>query len=229
MLYKPIYTAHALYRLTNMNKSFDEKELERETFIDSTQDGLMEFLLGVSMIGVAAASKSLLFIPLFIVPLVLGRQIAEFVRRRLTYPRIGYVKLKEEPAGKAVGGVFLYEFIILMVSAVFIWVQYGDVMEFRVWASWSSLITAVLLLGLFLYLHDKSGKKRYLAIGVLSVLIGLVFSVISFDLTFPYLFGYFGPGVVLYFLLLGSLMLFGGIIQLIGFVSQNPVSAEDRD
>ena len=58
---------------------------------------------------------------------------------------------------------------------------------------------------------------------------GLAFSVISFDLTFPYLFGYFGPGVVLYFLLMGGLMLFSGIIQLIGFVSQNPVSAEDGD
>jgi len=210
-----------------MNQSFDEKELERETFIDSTQDGLMELLMGVSMIGVAAASKSLLFIPLFIVPLVLGRQIAESVRRRLTYPRIGYVKLKEEPAGEAIGGVLLYEFIILMVSAAFIWILYGDAMEFRVWASWSSLITAVLLLGLFLYLHDKSGEKRYLAVGVLSVLTGLVFSVIRFDLAFPYLFGYFGPGVVLYFLLMGILMLFSGIVQLMGFVSQNPVSAEE--
>ena len=66
LLYKPIYTAHALYPLTNMNQTFDEKELERETFIVSTQDGLMELFLGVSMIGVAAASKSLLFIPLFI-------------------------------------------------------------------------------------------------------------------------------------------------------------------
>ncbi|MCW4051395.1 MAG: hypothetical protein NWE89_16860 [Candidatus Bathyarchaeota archaeon] len=212
-----------------MNQSFDEKELEREMFLDSTQDGLMELLLGVSMMGVAAASKSLIFIPLFIVPLVFGRQISEFVRRRLTYPRIGYVKLREEPAGKAIGGVFLYEFVILMVSAVFIWIRYGDVMEFRLWASWSSLIIGVLLLGLFLYLHDKSGKKRYLAIGGLSVLTGLVFSVISFDITFPYIFGYFGPGVVLYFLLMGTVMLLSGIIQLISFVSRNPVSAEDRD
>ena len=100
-------------------------------------------------------------------------------------------------------------------------------MEFRVWASWSPLITAVLLLGLFLYLHDKSGEKRYLATGALSVLTGLVFSVISFDLAFPYLFGYFGSGVVLYFLLMGFLMLFSGIVQLVGFVSQNPVSAEE--
>jgi uncharacterized membrane protein HdeD (DUF308 family) len=100
-------------------------------------------------------------------------------------------------------------------------------MEFRVWASWSPLITAVLLLGLFLYLHDKSGEKRYLATGALSALTGLVFSVISFDLAFPYLFGYFGPGVVLYFLLMGFLMLFSGIVQLVGFVSQNPVSAEE--
>jgi hypothetical protein len=211
----------------NMNPSYNEKELAQKTFIDSTQDGLMDLMLGVSMIGVAAASKSLLFIPLFIAPLVLGSRISKLVKSRITYPRIGYVKLREEPAGKAVAGVFLYEFIILMASAGLMWVLYGDVMEFRVWAGWSPLITSVLLLGLFLHLNDRSGEERYLVVGVLSVLTGLVFSVISIDMTFQYLFGYFGPGVVLYFLLMGCAMVLSGIFQLIGFVSQNPVSAED--
>ena len=213
----------------NMAPSFDGKELEREVFFDSTQDGLGELLLGVSMIGVAAASASLFFLPFFIIPLIFGGRIAEAVRKRLTYPRIGYVKLREEQTGRALGGVLLYEFLVLLVAAIAMYIFFGDIMEFSLWARWSPLIIALVILGLFLNLHDKSGNKRYLAFAVLSVLVGLVLSFVSFDISFPYLFGYFDSGVVFYFFLMGSVMLSSGLIQFVYFLHRNPVSPEDRD
>ncbi len=212
-----------------MAPSFDGKELEREVFFDSTQDGLGELLLGVSMIGVAVASASLFFIPLFLIPLIFGRPIAEAMRKRLTYPRIGYVKLKEEQTGRALRGVLLYELLVLLVAALAMYMLFGDIMEFRLWVRWSPLITALLILGLFLNLHDKSGDKHYLGLAVLSALVGLVFSFVSFDISFPYLFGYFDSGVVFYFLLMGSVMLSSGLIQFVYFLYRNPVSPEDRD
>ena len=221
--------AHIYYRLMNMPPSFDGKELEREVFFDSTQDGLGEFLLGVSMIGVAAASASLFFIPLFIIPLVFGGRIAEAARKRLTYPRIGYVKLRGEQTGRALRSVLLYEFLVLLAAAIALYIFFGDIMEFSLWVRWSPLITALLILGLFLNLHDKSGNKRYLALAVLSVLVGLVLSIVSFDISFPHLFGYFDPGVVFYFFLMGSVMLSSGLIQFVYFLYRNPDSPEDRD
>jgi hypothetical protein len=212
-----------------MIKSFNGKELEREVFFDSNKDGLGKLLLGIGMIGVAAASASLLFIPLFIIPIVFGGRIAEAVRKRLTYPRIGYVKLKEEQTGKALKGVLLYEFLVFLVSAIALYIIFGGVMEFRLWARWSPLVTSLLILGLFLNLHDKSGDKRYLGLAALSVLSGLVLSFVSFDISFPYLFGYFDSGVVFYFLLMGSVTLSSGLVQLIYFLYQNPISPEDRD
>jgi hypothetical protein len=211
-----------------MVKSFNGKELEREVFFDSNKDGLGKLLLGIGMIGVAAASASLLFIPLFIIPIVFGGRIAEAVRKRLTYPRIGYVKLKEEQTGKALKGVLLYEFLVFLVSAIALYIIFGGVMEFRLWARWSPLVTSLLILGLFLNLHDKSGDKRYLGLAALSVLSGLVLSFVSFDISFPYLFGYFDSGVVFYFLLMGSVTLSSGIVQFIYFLYQNPISPEDR-
>jgi len=212
-----------------MIQSFDGKELKRKVFLDSTQDGLMELLLGVSMIGVAAASTYLLFIPIFIIPLIFGERISEAVRKRLTYPRIGYVKIQKEPVARTLRDLFLYDFLVFLVAAVTLYIFYGDVMEFDLWVSWSPLITALLILGLFLYLHDKSGNRRYLAIAALSVFVGLVFSVISFDISFPYIFGFFGPGVVFYFFLMGSVILFSGIIQFVYFIYRNPISPEDRE
>jgi hypothetical protein len=211
-----------------MIKSFNGKELEREVFFDSNKDGLGKLLLGIGMIGVAAASASLLFIPLFIIPIVFGGRIAEAVRKRLTYPRIGYVKLKEEQTGKALKGVLLYEFLVFLVSAIALYIIFGGVMEFRLWARWSPLVTSLLILGLFLNLHDKSGDKRYLGLAALSVLSGLVLSFVSFDISFPYLFGYFDSGVVFYFLLMGSVTLSSGLVQFIHFLYQNPISPEDR-
>ncbi|GAH35132.1 unnamed protein product, partial [marine sediment metagenome] len=76
---------------------------------------------------------------------------------------------------------------------------------------------------------DKSGDKHYLGLAVLSVLVGLVFSFVSFDISFRYLFGYFDPGVVFYFLLMGSVTLGSGLVKLIYFLYQNPISTEDRD
>ncbi|GAG29890.1 unnamed protein product, partial [marine sediment metagenome] len=164
-----------------------------------------------------------------IIPLVLGGRIAEAVRKRLTYPRIGYVKLREKQTSRAIRGVLLYEFLVLLAAAIALYILFGDIMEFRLWVRWSPLITALLILGLFLNLHDKSGNKRYLALAVLSVLVGLVLSIVSFDISFPYLFGYFDPGVVFYFLLMGSVMLSSGFIQFVYFLYRNPVSPEDRD
>lgn len=220
---------HVLYHLNNMAQSFDGKELKRKVFLDSTQDGLMELLLGVSMIGVAAASTSLFYVPIFIIPLILGGRIVEVVRKRFTYPRIGYVKLQADPTGRALKGVILYEFLVFLIAAVSLYILYGTAMEFGLWIRWSPLITALLMLGLFLNLHDKSGNRRYLVLASLFVFAGLVFSIISFDISFPYLFGFFGPGVVFYFLLMGSVMLISGIIQFVYFLYMNPASPEDRD
>ena len=211
--------------MIKMFKSYDESDIERRLFRDSTQDGLMEILLGISMVGIAAASASLLFTPLYIAPLAFGRQISEAVRNRYTYPRIGYVKLREEPTRRSVMGVLLYEFLVLTGAAA-AFLLFGGITNFSLWARWSPLIISALLLGLFLHLRGRSGSLRYLAIAFISVAAGYVLSVVSIDYTFPHLFGELGPGAVLYFLFVGAVMIVSGVTRFAYFVSSS-VPPED--
>ncbi|MCK4583128.1 hypothetical protein KAU18_07415 [Candidatus Bathyarchaeota archaeon] len=227
MYCKHIYTTHLFNHAMKMFKSYDESDIERRLFRDSTQDGLMELLLGVSMVGLAAASASLLFTPLYIAPLAFGRHISEAVRRRYTYPRIGYVRLREEPTGRSVAGVLLYEFLVLTGTAAAFLLLFGDVANFSLWARWSPLIISALLLGLFLHLRGRSGSLRYLALASISVAAGFVLSVVSIDFTFPHLFGELGPGAVLYFLFVGAVMIVSGVARFAYFVSRSPVAPED--
>jgi len=137
------------------------------------------------------------------------------------------LKLREEPTGRSVVGVLLYEFLVLTGTAAAFLLLFGDVANFRLWARWSPLIISALLLGLFLHLRGRSGSLRYLALASISVAAGFVLSVVNIDLTFPHLFGELGPGAVLYFLFVGAVMIVSGVAQFAYFVSRSPVAPED--
>ena len=78
-----------------MTTNINWKEIERKAYRDAQQDGLMEILSGLGMIfiaGMVSGTLSTAFAPLIV---LFFKPALEALRRRFTYPRIGYVKLPE--------------------------------------------------------------------------------------------------------------------------------------
>ena len=205
------------------------KDIEQKAFRDSMQDGLMEAMIGIVLLGMAAASVSLVFIAAYIMPLIFWGPISEAVRKRYTYPRIGYVKLRTDPARKVLPGVFLYQLAIFGILGVALFIIFGDVANAEHWHRSMPLVFSLMLVGACLYTADKSGSKCPYLYASVSVVSGCIFSVLEFkDLEFPFLFGELGTGLVLYFIFMGSIMVSTGIGLFVYFLHRHP-QAPDED
>lgn len=89
-----------------MNMQLDLKEIERRANYAAFQDGLTEILMGLFLFfyGGSLATNTLPIGLVFIlVAVFLGKPLTEGIKKRYIYPRIGYVKLPEDPNATSKG------------------------------------------------------------------------------------------------------------------------------
>jgi len=205
--------------MNKMSQNIDWKEIERKAYRDVQQDGLGEFLIGIGMVLVAGIILTPTFLKgLFYIPILLSSRIGEALRRRFTYPRIGYAKLQSEDPKKTVGGIFLIIFVLLAIMALVL-TLFGDVRDFTLWMKWFPAFCGTLLVGLFLDLADKSGTGRHYVFALLSVISGFSFSLIPFNEMMM--------GLTMYFLSMGAVMIITGFVLFLWFLHKNPLPAEE--
>jgi hypothetical protein len=80
--------------------SIDLKEIQKRANYAAYQDGLMEIFMGLFLFfygGALATSTLPLGVIFIILTIFFGRRSFERVKQRYIYPRIGYVKLPEDP------------------------------------------------------------------------------------------------------------------------------------
>ena len=202
-------------------------EIERKAFRESLQDGLMEAMIGIILIGMAAASGHIVFVAVYLIPLLFWRPISEAIRRRYTYPRIGYYRLRSDPAKKVLPGVFLYQILVFILIGITLFVIFGDITDPGLWFRAMPLIFALMLVGAFLHTAGKTGSRRPYLYSMISLVIASVLSTMEFEgLNFPYLFGEFGAGLVLFFIFMGSLLLIIGALQFFSFLRSHPMAPD---
>ena len=201
-----------------MTKDIDWKEIERRAYRDAQKDGLADFLIGCGMLCVAGLVLTPTFLKvLFYIPILLFSRIGEALRRRFTYPRIGYVKFKPEKPKKVVGGIFLIIFVLLAIMAL-VFTLIGDVRDFDLWLQWFPAFCGTVLVGLFLDLAGKSGSRRYYVFALLSVISGFSFSLIHFETA--------TTGMATYFLSMGAVLIMTGGIFFLWFLRKYPLPAK---
>jgi len=107
-----------------MTTTIDLKEIEKRANYAAYQDGLMEIIMGLFLFfyGGALATDTLPVAIIFIIVTVFfGKRSIERIKQRYIYPRIGYVKLPEDPSatskGIAIAAVIM---IVALLGAMFI-------------------------------------------------------------------------------------------------------------
>jgi len=83
-----------------MTATIDIKEIERRANYAAFQDGLMEIIMGLFLFfygGTLATNALPLGIVIIVVTVFFGKRAIEHIKQRYIYPRIGYVKLPEDP------------------------------------------------------------------------------------------------------------------------------------
>ncbi|MEA1966023.1 MAG: hypothetical protein U9N05_01905 [Euryarchaeota archaeon] len=197
-----------------MTQETDLKELEKRAYRDSQQDGLMEVMMGVILMTFGGFFYSPIF-AFYILLIVFSGKIVEFVRRRYTHPRIGFVKFHRENPKDALTGVLLFEFAVIVIIFTLISL-FGNVKDYSQWVNWAPLFFGMILVGPFAHAGSRSGSVRYTGYAILSVVLGVFFSLIEF--------GSGCIGLILYLVLIGGFLVLSGLAIFIRFLRKYPLS-----
>jgi hypothetical protein len=142
----------------------------------------------------------------------------ESIRKRYTYPRIGFVKFPQENHKHNLTGVFLFEFAVIVIIFTLISL-FGDVTDYSQWVKWSPLFFGMILVGPFAHVASKSGNVLYTGYAVLSVILGGFFSLIEF--------GSGCTGLILYLVFIGGFLVLCGLVLFICFLRKYPLPVKE--
>ena len=203
-----------------MTQEINLKEIEKNAYRDSQQDGLMEVMMGLILMTFGGFFYSPIF-AFYILLIVFSGKIVEFVRRRYTCPRIGFVKFHRENPKDALAGVLLFELAVIVIMFTLISL-FGNVTDYSQWVNWAPLFFGMILVGPFAHAASRSGSVRYYGYAILSVILGIFFSLIEF--------GSGCTGLMLYLVLIGVFLVLGGLVIFIRFLRKYPLpETEVRD
>jgi hypothetical protein len=205
-----------------MENSIDLKKIKQKTYRYSQQDGLIEIVMGAFFVFYGGYFYHVLSgftskFPWGII-FVFGFSyiIIEWIRKRVTYPRIGRVKIIEEikllyvvPAAVTLIAVPLIAYIAYLVS----W-------NIDPYVPWLPALFGVMLAGLFQGTIKNISDICYYAFVTLSVVSGILLSL--FDFASP------DTSILAFFLIVGISLLIFGVGKFLHFIRTVPV-AEAKD
>ena len=200
-----------------MTQEINLKEIEKKAYRDSQQDGLMEVMMGLILITFGGFFYSPIF-AFYILLIIFSKKIVGYIRRRYTYPRIGFVKFHEENPKDALTGVFLFEFAVIVIIFTLISI-FGDLKDYSQWVKWSPLFFGMILVGPFAHAASRSGSIRYTGYAILSVVLGLFFTLIEF--------GSGCAGLILYLVFIGAFLFLSGLVIFTLFLRKYPLPVEE--
>ncbi|NVM53600.1 MAG: hypothetical protein HWN66_07835 [Candidatus Helarchaeota archaeon] len=197
-----------------MTEEIDLKSIERKAYTSYHQDGLIDIMIGITLIWFTFFMLSELFwLGGIIIPTLIPVYIG--VKQKLTIPRIGYVKFGMKGKGRmyvVLGIIMVFTFLGLLFAIMFAepsaraWIE-------LILGNYYNLIIAGIAGGLTLMMAMSSGITRFYLYAALSIGLFIIAQIFNIDLLFSFSF-------------IGVCFIVLGIITLIRFLRENPISVE---
>ncbi len=210
-----------------MNIQPEISKLDRNAFWHTLKDGLLETYLGFFFIlyaGMceAAANYFKTDFPtiIFIFYGAFGFFILELLRRKISYPRIGYaryqVKINPVFAALVILPTILFP-VVLAINKRF----FDDMWDAGLFIRLSPVVFGIIFAIVFYHIAVKAELKIYWAFLLISLAAGFSAPALSAE--------DINAGFIMFFVLMGLLMSVHGIYLFIVFVRNNPVIKDDED
>lgn len=198
-----------------MNEDIDLVKLEKATFRTANQDGLTELWMGLMILAIALLLIHTVFVGIVAILIIFQAMFNEKIKEKFTYPRIGKVKLlgeAEMPSGY--GWILVAVTMILAFASVMFSARYENELVLLI-ARWAPALAGIGLIQPSAYLVSKSGLNRYYGIGIVSSILGVVFTLLEFPTAVS--------RMTVYMAIVGGLFILAGIASLARFVRKYPV------
>jgi hypothetical protein len=207
-----------------MTKLSNLSELEQETYRSTVKDGLMELFLGMTLLilsNVYYNTWSISLMVLFVI--IIFPKATEKIRERYIYTRIGYVKVKPDTEFEVIQFITFMVTIFSLAGILILLLPngYDDTDNlYRIWP----FILGMVMFGPAMHLQEKTGMDRYLFMGVLPTISGLLITVLSvIDEPWDKF-----EGIRIFTLLWGLLSLIFGVTMYVRFIKNHPIMEDEE-
>lgn len=205
--------------------SDDLKDTEQKAFLDTMRDGLTELSAGFLFLLAPIMSYEPSFMIYFAMFYVIFLPPSlNNIRKKYTYPRIGYVKMRVDVSKMNIKSSLLFLFVLISGTVTATLLMTDDISNIYNWVTILPITLGLVMIGPSSYLVEMTGLKRYWLFGLVTSSFGLIISYIT--ILDPPLSPYFG--VLIYSMLLGAGLIITGIITFIRFIYRNPVIASQE-
>jgi hypothetical protein len=209
-----------------MNVKGSLREVEKRTYMSYHQDGLLDIFVGVYVLlfglGIFLGTTVADFSTWFVIPAIFPAVMLPIwisAKKRLTMPRIGYVKFGVRSAGKLmalllglmVAGAGLGAFMALSFAS-----SQGWALAFRdLIISYSMIIIGVVAASISSLFGYTMGLKRLYGYGLLTLVLFLA----GYFITFPFEY---------ILLTIGLVIIINGVVLLMQFIRRYPLPQGDE-
>jgi hypothetical protein len=200
-----------------MDEKINLKQIERNVFHDYLLDGLSDTMFGAFFLIIGlllAAGKVAPFIVfpiVFFVPLLLG------LKKRLTYPRTGYVELRQSDPGP-LPWFTLGSLVLGLIALITVLIATGDINEPANWYRWMPIFFGIWMAGIFLGLGLHVRLVRYYVLAGVALVSGPAFAFLSPVRKLE--------NIGLFLVMVGAVLLVCGAFAFIRFLRKYPLPAE---
>jgi hypothetical protein len=200
-----------------MAESIDLKQIERNVFRDYMRDGLVDILFGAYFFFIGLSLPSGTVAAFIALPIIFFPPLLRRLKERFTYPRTGYVSLREgEP--QMAPWIILGSVVAGLVVLVAVLIAKEIIARPAQWYRWMPLFFGIWMAGVFLTLALRVGLLRY----YVDAGVALAGGPASTLLPVPGKLGNIG----LFFAVFGAVILVSGIMALVRFLHKCPLLAE---
>jgi hypothetical protein len=202
-----------------MTQSADFRKLEQKAYLSYHQDGLIDLIIGSIVLCIAISEVTDSSIWNLIALLLIFAYMP--LKRRVTFPRLGYVKFNVKRGGvnmRLAGVVAIGVLVISLVSILVLLLSGKSSSSPLILAMHQSPLLVYALLGFIGF--GLAGLVLRLPRLFLYALLSLAMLISGHLLNLP---------LWLPFLLLGGTILAIGVVLLIGFLRRYPIAEEDKN
>lgn len=197
-------------------EKIDFKQIERNVFRDYCQDGLADMMFGAYFLFIG------LFLPTgavapFIVLIVFFPPLLQALKKRFTYPRSGYVELRQGDPQPLLWFV-LGSLVLGLAALVAVLIATGVISDPALWYRWIPVFFGIFMAGSLLGLALRIGLVRYYVVAGAALAGGPTFALLP-------LAGKLA-NIGLFFAAVGAVLLASGAFAFVRFLRQYPVPEE---
>jgi len=158
----------------------DLKRLERNIFRDYFQDGLTDILFGAYflLLGVSmSAGRVAPFVTPLIVLMIFFAPLLQALKKRFTYPRTGYVALRQGDPGP-LPWLVLGSLALGLVVLVVVLIAVCAIADPARWYRWMPIFFGIWFSGMFLGLGLNVRLVRYYVVAGVALIGGPIFALL---------------------------------------------------